>query len=75
MRIGEAVLGARKRAGMTQQQVAEKTGISKEHIGMIEVGNVTSPRTDTLQKIAIAVECTMADLIEDVDFIKEVYKQ
>jgi len=45
--VGRTVKWARKRAGMTQQDLAEATGMPQPSIARIEAGNVV-PRTSTL---------------------------
>ncbi len=38
--LGYAISYYRKHAGLTQEQVAEKVGISRQHIGAIEAPNM-----------------------------------
>ena len=51
--IGEAVREVRKKAGLTQEQLAEKAGISRGHVVEIEA-NRYSPMVKTLAAIADA---------------------
>lgn len=45
------VLGrARRRAGLTQRQLAQRTGVAQPAIARIEAGRVT-PRVDTLDRL------------------------
>ncbi len=46
-----AVIAARIESGMTQKQLAEKTGIRQSNLSRIESG-VSSPTVDTLSRIA-----------------------
>ncbi len=39
--LGFAIAYYRKRKGLTQEQVAEKVGISRQHMGAIEAPNMT----------------------------------
>ena len=45
--VGHAVKSARKRAGMTQQDLAQATGMPQSSVARIEAGTVV-PRTATL---------------------------
>ena len=45
--VGQTVKSARKRAGMTQQDLAQATGMPQPSIARIEAGTVV-PRTATL---------------------------
>lgn len=55
--IGYAIAYYRKRKGFTQEQLAEKVGISRQHMGAIEAPNmVRAISLDTLFNIATALE-------------------
>lgn len=41
--LGCAIAYYRKRRGLTQEQVAEQTGISRQHMGAIEAPNMVRP--------------------------------
>ena len=47
----QAMIDARKRTGLTQQQLAEKTGISQSDISKFETGG-GNPSIKTLQRLA-----------------------
>ncbi len=49
--IIQAMLNARKSAGMTQKELAEKTGIAQGDISRLETGNA-NPSLKTLQRLA-----------------------
>lgn len=53
--IGERIVQIRKSRGLTQQQLAEKSGIKQENISRIERGccNVT---IDTLNKLSVVLD-------------------
>ena len=61
-RIGERVRQLRIEKGMTQDQLAELTGLKRPHITRIEAGSY-SVGFDTLQAIARALDCTV-DIIK-----------
>lgn len=49
--IIQAIIDARKSAGLTQKQLSEKTGISQSDISRLETGN-SNPSIRTLQRLA-----------------------
>ena len=53
--IMQAVIDARKESGLTQQQLAERTGISQADISKLENGNA-NPSLKTLQRHASAMD-------------------
>ena len=53
--IMQAVIDARKESGLTQQQLAERTGISQADISKLENGNA-NPSLKTLQRLASALD-------------------
>lgn len=50
MNAARVLREARRRAGLTQQQLAEKAGIPQSSVARIERGTVV-PRVDTLEKL------------------------
>ena len=55
--LGYAIAYYRKRKGFTQEQVAEKIGISRQHMGAIEAPNmVRAISLDVLFNIAAVLE-------------------
>ena len=57
-RIGKRIAELRKAKGLTQAQLAEKTGFSQSNIGRIETGRY-SVGLDVLTKIADALWATV----------------
>lgn len=53
----------RHNQNLTQKQLAEKVGVIRQTIYYYESGART-PRLDMLIKLAIALNCTVADIIE-----------
>jgi transcriptional regulator with XRE-family HTH domain len=51
------LLAARTRAGMTQEQVAERMGTTKSAVSRLEAGRSHSPSVSTLERYARAVGC------------------
>lgn len=55
--LGCAISYYRKRKGLTQEQLAERIGISRQHMGAIEAPNmVRAVSLDVLFNIAIVLE-------------------
>ena len=49
--IIQAMIDARKRSGITQKQLAERTGIAQSDISKLETGNA-NPSLRTMQRLA-----------------------
>lgn len=59
--MGEKLKAARKAAGLTQAQLAEKVGCYQKDIARWEAG--LEPKALTLKKLAQALGCSMDDLV------------
>jgi transcriptional regulator with XRE-family HTH domain len=53
----------RARAGLTQQQLADRAGLSIALVLGLEQGKRDNPRLDTLRKLAAGLGCTVAELV------------
>ncbi|HKO37877.1 MAG TPA: helix-turn-helix transcriptional regulator [Solirubrobacterales bacterium] len=53
--LGQNLVGHRLRVGLSQQGTADRAGLHRTHIAMIEAGH-RLPRLDTIVKLAGAVE-------------------
>lgn len=62
-RIGQRIAQLRRERGITQQELAERTGMQQGNIARIEAGKY-SARFDTLQIIAEAMGLTV-DFVAD----------
>jgi len=62
--IGLRVARWRDTSGMTQQQLADAVGISREYVSMIENGNRPITKRRLLYSIAHAVGCKVEDLTD-----------
>ncbi|MBR3795609.1 MAG: helix-turn-helix transcriptional regulator [Clostridia bacterium] len=62
--VGCFVRTFRHQANMTQEQLAEKIGMSTNFVGNIERG-VSTPSATTLFRIALALNITMQDLLNE----------
>ncbi len=66
--IGKRIQKIRKEKGYTQQQFAEKIGLSTNYLSDIERGK-SSTRLDKLVDIINALECSADDIFADtIDF-------
>ncbi len=62
---GEKLRRLRRGNAMTQEQLAEISGVSASTIVAIERGDRPNPHPGTLGKLAKALRVTPADLLED----------
>jgi len=53
----------RKRAGLTQEQFAERAGMSYKYYQQIEIGKKPDLRLSTLERLAAAHRITVAELL------------
>lgn len=70
MHVGETIRALRESSGMTQKQLAEKTGISRGAVMQFELG-YKLPSLPTLNMLAIALGTTPAALLEGSGDTKE----
>lgn len=61
--VGEAVRFYRKRAGITQEELARRAEIAPTSIVRLETGEVRQPRYGTLMKLAEALQMNPAEFI------------
>lgn len=61
--LGTNLRAARKRLGLTQEQVAERSGVHATEVSRIEAGK-RDPQVSTLRKLAKAVESSPGDLLD-----------
>lgn len=60
--IGLNILLARKKAHLSQEEVAEALGVTTDTVGRWERGRV-EPKLSTLARIAFALDCHFRDLL------------
>ena len=63
--LGNRILLARQQLGLTQEDLADRAGISVTFCGQIERGR-RNPTFVVVYRIAAALETTVADLCQDV---------
>lgn len=75
MTTGELIKAARKKAGMTQEELGSKLGVSGSSIAQWE-NDLRNPKLDTLQRIASALGVPVQELISDWEAVdKEEFKR
>ncbi len=67
-RLGRNVFLARRRAGLSQEQLGVLASLHRTEIGMIENGE-RLPRVDTLIKIASALTVRFEQLVAGIEWI------
>lgn len=60
----------RTKAGLTQQELADKCGVARSYVSAFELGTRT-PTLDTLKTLANSLDCSVTDLVYGVNEIKE----
>jgi XRE family transcriptional regulator, master regulator for biofilm formation len=61
---GAVLKKLREDKGLTQVQLAKKTGVTQEYIAMIESGVRKNPTIDVLKRLAKSLDVKVADLLE-----------
>ena len=49
----------RQKRGLTQEEVARRSGLATATISKLEEGKRTDPKMSTVLKLAVALECTL----------------
>lgn len=62
IQIGKRIRRLRKQRELTQEELAEKVGVSTTHVGLVETGK-RRMSLKTLQKVANALKVKVKDLI------------
>lgn len=73
MEIGEVISYYRRRCGLTIDELAAKSGVPKGTLNKIMNGVTNSPKIETVQAIARALNVTLADIdsIQNSDGIEK----
>jgi transcriptional regulator with XRE-family HTH domain len=61
--IGQRIKHFREAAGLTQQQLAVKAGLSSSNLAQIEQGQKTDPRVSTILALADAMAVDVGELL------------
>ena len=51
----------REKKGMTQEALANKSGVNRSLLNQLETQKITNTSTNTLQKLANALDCKITD--------------
>ena len=66
IRFGKHLRKVRTRAGQSQEALGLEAGLHRTFISMLERGE-RNPTIATIERLAEALECRMADLMPDID--------
>ena len=67
MTLGQSIKLHRNRAGLTQQALADKSGVSRSHLAAVEIGAYL-PSLKLLEKISGPCGCSPTDFFDGVDY-------
>ena len=62
MKIGDRIKEARRRAGISQENLSERIGVNRSYLSLVENGK-SSPTFDFLEKVAVGLELKAEDLV------------
>ena len=65
MAIGDRIRTARRRARMSQEELARRAGMSLNGVAQLEQGERTDPHVSTLNKLAKALDVPVVELLEE----------
>ena len=65
MAIGDRIRIARRRARMSQEELARRAGMSLNGVAQLEQGGRTDPHISTLNKLAEALDVPVVELLEE----------
>ena len=57
--MGQRIAALRKQEGISQQELADRAGLTRQHIGKIEKGELVNVAYVTIQQIAEALGMTV----------------
>jgi transcriptional regulator with XRE-family HTH domain len=61
---GAKLKALRERRFISREELAEKVGSHRDHIGRLERGEVANPRMSTIRNLAEALKVDPAELVE-----------
>ena len=67
IRVGLNIKNRRKQQGLLQRELSDATGITQQKISLLEVGENLNPGLNTLQRIAVALNCDVVDLMLETE--------
>lgn len=76
IQLGISISALRKMSGMSQEQLAEKAGMSRSHLSAIEAPNIIRPFSlEILYNIADALGVEAGDLLNASMFPEKMFKK
>lgn len=63
MPLTDEIRSRREKLGLTQAAAAGRAGLAQPNWARLETGAIAAPRLDTLQRVAQALECQVAELL------------
>lgn len=66
--FGQLVRRRREANGLSQEELAERTNLSRNYVGMVERGE-TNPTLLVLQSLADALGTTMSDMTQELESV------
>ncbi len=67
-KVGQRIKDLRKKRGLTQEKLAELSGIDSKHLQLMESSRPSNSRVDTIQYICNAFGLTIAEFFADESF-------
>jgi transcriptional regulator with XRE-family HTH domain len=64
--FGNVVRRRREKAGLSQEALADRAGLHRNYIGLLERG-LRTPSIEVLRKVAVGLETTMSSLVRDLE--------
>lgn len=66
-RFGVVLKRARLERGISQERLADLSGIGRSHVNRIETGAIYRPEPETIERLAIALDMTADELLANVE--------
>jgi transcriptional regulator with XRE-family HTH domain len=64
--FGKVIRRRREKSGVSQEALADKAGLHRNYIGLLERG-LRTPSIDVLRKLAVGLNTTMSSLIGELE--------
>ena len=64
MRLGTVIKKLRADRGWTQEELAQRSKLSRDYLAALETGHKDNPSTAVLKRLARALDVSIADLAE-----------
>jgi transcriptional regulator with XRE-family HTH domain len=66
LRFAKTLRTLRTEKGLTQEQLAEASGLDYKYLQKLEGKNPSSPTLETLNKLAMGLDITLIDLVNEL---------